>query len=124
MKDKGEDALKAALEPPQAAVERVVGAALAARHYDGRRRTPWLALVAALLLIAMVLTYARRERPLTEPLPVAPELDEMTKVSNVGTVMLVEGTSLRTLVASTGKTKEPAHPAHSYRIIISKGTVP
>lgn len=124
MKDKGEDTLKAALEPPQAAVERVVGAALAARHHDGRHRTSGLALVAALLLIAMVLTYARRERPFSEPLPVAPERDEMTKVSNVGTVMLVEGRSLRTLVASTGKTKEPGRPEHSYRIIISKGTTP
>lgn len=124
MKDKGEGTLKAALEPPQAAVERVVGAALAAKHHDGRRRAPWLALVAAILLIAMVLTYARRERPFSEPLPFARELNEMTKVSNVGTVMLVEGRSVRTLVASTGRTKELAHPEHSYRIIISKGTMP
>ncbi len=124
MRDEGEDTLRTTLEPPQAEVERVVAAALAAGRDDGRRRAPGLAVVVALLLIATIFTVARRERPFTEPLPVAPELKAMGRVSNVGTVMLVEGSSRRTLLANTRRTKELSDEQHSYRIMISKGTIP
>lgn len=124
MKDGGEDTLRATLEPPEAEVQRVVSAALAAGRDDGRRRAPGLVVVVALFLIAMIIAVARRERPFTEPLPVSSEPKALGRVSNVGAVMLVEGSSHRTLVANTGRTRELSDEQHPYQIMISKGTLP
>ena len=124
MNDEGGNTLRATLEPSEAEVERVVAAALAAGRDDGRRRASGLAVVVALFLIAMIFTVARRERTFTELLLVAPEPKAMGRVSNVGTVMLVEGGSHRTLIANTRRTKELSEEQHSYRIMISKGTIP
>lgn len=124
MRDKGGNMLRATLEPSEAEVKRVVAAALAARRDGGRRGKPWLAAVSALLLVALVFTYVRSESPFTEPLVVASERQAMNKVSNVGTVMLVEEGSRRTLIANTRSAKALSGEQHSYRIMISKGTIP
>ena len=124
MRDEGEDTLKAALEPPQAEVERVVAAALAARPGDAHRGARWTAFAAAVALIAILVTDARRERPFTELLPVSAGGEVTSKVSNFGTVMLVEGGSGRTLVASGGIRRESVEQQSPYRLMIAKGTVP
>lgn len=123
MNDEDSDKLKAALEPSPEAVDRVVAAALTAQHDGARRPALWLALGAAVILIAAFVTHVRRESPFTELLPVAPELSQISKVSNFGTVMLVEGPAGRTLLSNRTAPAQAMAPQASYRIMISKGAV-
>lgn len=124
MRDERAEAVRAALEPPQAEVERVVAAALAAQPGGARRRIPWLAATAVAVLIAVVVSNVRRELPFTVPLPLAPAVEATFGVSNSGSVMLVRGAAGRTLVANHSSGAQAADQKDSYRLMISKGTVP
>ncbi|MEO7795208.1 MAG: hypothetical protein ABIV06_10580 [Thermoanaerobaculia bacterium] len=122
MRIEDEATLKRALDPERVEVERVVAAALAARPTDVKRGARWAAVAVA--LIALVVTYARREPPFTEPLQFSGGGEVTTSVSNFGSVMLVEGGSGRTLVAGGAVKRESIGQQHSYRITITKGAAP
>lgn len=124
MSEQGDETVRVALEPSQLEVERVVVAALAAEPAGARRGALWVAVAAAVALIAVFVADARRERPSAGPFPVAARTEATSSVSNVGGVMLVRGMEGRTLVASTGMKRESEELQKSYRIMISKGTVP
>ena len=124
MRDQSDEAVRAALEPSELEVERVVAAALAAEPGGSRRGALWVAVATTAVFIAVVVAYARRERPFTGPFPVDARTEVTSTVSNVGGVMLVRGMEGRTLVASTGMKRESEELQKSYRIIISRGTVP
>lgn len=124
MRNECDEAVREVLEPSQVEVERLVAAALAAKPGGARRGGLWIAVAAAVVLVAVVVTFVRRERPFTGPFPVAVRTEATITVSNVGSVMLVRGMEGRTLVASTGMKRESEELQKSHRIMISKGTVP
>lgn len=124
MRGEGNEAMREVLEPSQQQVERVVAAALAPGPPGARREAPWLAVAAAVVLVAVVVTFARRERPFTGPFPVAARTEATSTISNIGSVMLVTGVEGRTLVASAGMNTQSVAQLQSYRIMISKGTMP
>lgn len=124
MRDERNEAMREVLAPSQEQVERVVAAALAAGPPGARRRAPWVAVAAAVVLVAVVVTFARRERPFTGPFPVAARAEATSAISNIGGVMLVTGVEGRTLVASAGMNTQSVGQLQSYRIMISKGTMP
>jgi hypothetical protein len=119
-----EAGLRALLEPTPEEVEKVVAAALKGTAPRPPRLLALMVAAGSVAVLALLGTYAAHESSFTELMPVAPTVEGIIQVSNSGSVILIKKPSGRTLIANRAPAEPGTGARDSYRLMISKGTVP